>query len=574
MDIKATNALYDSRTRVYRLSDTGLSCPAGSPQCGGDVSVPSADMERRTASGKRVVDIRKLRCKANSFAADMLAVGETAFVLVAGERPDDCNYAKYTDDKYLDEVPGYSREELMALTAEQRDYLLLEAYRDRCAAMVYDRLWEDELADKVYPICPQLANLLGWMLRPASERPTAEELLSHPAIKGEAHSGLARPCNSSCRLPFGTSSLLTRAASLAAVLLPACLHYAESFLSPICLRIVAHSFTAANLTHEDTPADGLYCPMLLLCASAEIVEQEKEHLLSVLPIWEARQKAAAQLATIVKHANASEALMQLQHSTGLAPLCPEGDGDIYGTTSSSGTSTPGSLSSNGSSRAGSFTSGSNAEMEGSEGSNAHGASDAQLVGGKSPIPDCPCSNESPLSPVASNSNIQETTAGPVVANSTQQEPLPARKGSTSSSGHTAGSSSEEGPATPSGSHSGSDDDTLLPSVPLSNNHHQQVPVAPGAISSSVGGTGPQQLPMPLTVNHLPTLWESEGAADCALGQDQAALQHTTTKGSHNVTDVPEHGVKLLERSPCDAQVGSSNPAPARFSSVRQKCRSR
>lgn len=61
-----------------------------------------ADMERRTADGRRVVDIRKARGKANSFAADVLAVGGTAFVFVAGERPNDINFEKCADEEYLD----------------------------------------------------------------------------------------------------------------------------------------------------------------------------------------------------------------------------------------------------------------------------------------------------------------------------------------------------------------------------------------------------------------------------------------------------------------------------------------
>jgi hypothetical protein len=140
-------------------------------------------MERRTPSGKRVVDIREERSKANSPAADILAVGETFYKLVMGSRPERIHHAKVKE--FMKDIPGYSEDELLAMPEEQHSYILFEAYRDRCADMVYERHWDDELADTVRHIDPGLAHLLGLMMLPAEERPSAAQLLRHKAIRGE-----------------------------------------------------------------------------------------------------------------------------------------------------------------------------------------------------------------------------------------------------------------------------------------------------------------------------------------------------------------------------------------------------
>jgi hypothetical protein len=249
------------------------------------------------------------------------------------------------------------------------------------------------------------------------------------------------------------------------------------------------------------------------------VEKEKEHLLSMLPIWEARQEAAAELAKIVKLANASEAVLQhMQHTTGHMLE----DGSTRSSSSMSDISTPGSQSSTGSSQAGSFA--------------EHNSVQDALVDGMPSAADHRCSRKSSSDPVASNSRLRDTPVVPLVATSDQEAPLPA--GNSNSSEQDVGSSSEEGPATPGGSHSGSDDNTFLPKADSSNlnNNNQKSPVASSAIVSSTVSAA-QQLPLLPTLNQVALVDPEGAAADCALGHDQAPLQHHAPGDSTSINNI-------------------------------------
>lgn len=183
MDLKDTNALYDDEAMVYRLSDPGLASRAGSRQCGKDDSRPCADMERRAADGTRVLHDPDLRRLANVPAADILALAEMIYQLLVGCRPTCIDLARIED--YEDDIPGYNRETLAAMTQQQRCYVLTEALRDRAADMVYKGYWQVLLQADIAPVDADLADMLGQMMSPASERPSADKLLGHKAIKGE-----------------------------------------------------------------------------------------------------------------------------------------------------------------------------------------------------------------------------------------------------------------------------------------------------------------------------------------------------------------------------------------------------
>lgn len=166
-DIKPSNALYSSADRLYRLSDAGLSCVAGSSAYAMDRSRPPGDIVARCSTGRICYNAAEL-ARYNTSHLDVLALGETVFELVAGGRP------KEVDIRFMDEY-----------TPDQDVNTSVEAMYDRAVAMLQSGKWLVFVEVYIAPLDAQLAAFLKCILQPREQRATVDQLLQHPYIQRE-----------------------------------------------------------------------------------------------------------------------------------------------------------------------------------------------------------------------------------------------------------------------------------------------------------------------------------------------------------------------------------------------------